>query len=72
MLVGCSPSPVSSPPGRGDDLARFWVQQIFTTSATVDGVRVDVNEAESNQIRVNQTTFLKIRADSRRLLQSKG
>ena len=41
-FVGCSPSPVSSPPGRGDDLARFWVQESATTSATVGGARGNV------------------------------
>jgi len=26
-LVGCSPSPVSSPPGRGDDSHGFWFKR---------------------------------------------
>jgi hypothetical protein len=56
-LVNCSPSPVSSPPGppgRGDHLARFQVQESVTTSATMGGVRTEGNDAKSESIKVNQ------------------
>ena len=59
-LVDCSPSPQSSPSGRGGDLARFWVQESVTTPATVGGARTDVNKAELEPIKVNQgDNFLK-------------
>ena len=32
-LAGCSPSPISAPPGRGDNLGRFLVHESTTTSA---------------------------------------
>ena len=42
------------PRGRGDDLARFRVQESVTTSATVDGMRMGVNMTELGQIKVAQ------------------
>ncbi|HSY17077.1 MAG TPA: hypothetical protein VK815_02030 [Candidatus Acidoferrales bacterium] len=63
-LVGCSPSPLSSPsafaalrrdrPGRGDDLARFRVQESIATSTAVSGDRTDANKTEWGQIKVDQ------------------
>jgi len=59
-LVGCPPSPQSSPPGRGGDLARVEVQESVTTSAAVGGMQMGVNMAELESIKVNQgEIFLK-------------
>ena len=42
----CFPKQQKSPPGRGGDLARFWVQESATTSATV-GSRTDCGDEPS-------------------------
>ena len=49
-LVGCSPSPVSSPPGRGDGLTRFWVQESFTTSTATGEVRMDGSHQSQSRL----------------------
>ena len=53
-FVGCPPSPQSSPPGRGGDLARFGVQEGVTTSAALVGARMNANTAELGRIKVDQ------------------
>ena len=53
-LVDCSPSPVSSPPRRGTDLARFLVQESSTTSATVGGARTEGNLGQLKPIKDDQ------------------
>ena len=58
-LVGCSPSPLSSPPGRGGDLTRVGVQESVTTSAAVGGMRMGANMAELGPIKVDQGEILK-------------
>src|SRR5690349_21556652 len=52
----CFPKQQKSPPGRGGDLARFWVQESATTSATV-GARTEGDKAELGAIKVNQGGF---------------
>ncbi|HSY18781.1 MAG TPA: hypothetical protein VK815_10625 [Candidatus Acidoferrales bacterium] len=68
-LEDCSPSPVSSPsafaalrrdrPGRGDDLARFLVQERITTSTAMGEVQTDVNKTELGPIKVDQGEIFK-------------
>jgi hypothetical protein len=53
-FVGCSPSPQSSPPRKGGDLTRFWVQESVTTSATLGGTRTAENLGKLKPIKVNQ------------------
>ena len=68
-LVGCSPSPVSSPSGRGDGLARFWIQESLTTPATVGEARTEGNKAELKPIKVNQGEIFFCRAGRSRAIR---
>ncbi|MDR3460169.1 MAG: hypothetical protein P4N60_22305 [Verrucomicrobiae bacterium] len=70
-LVNCSPSPVSAPPGRGDDLARFWVQESGATSTT-GGSRTEGNGAELGRIKVNQGEIFFEKVEDQDLMEDRG